>query len=373
MVTAALGAAGMYFFDSRSGRRRRALAKDAFEHFTHASIRGLDVGMRDLWHRAHGRVAALRGVPQRLPDDDVLAERVRTKLGRLCSNPHAIEVVAERGKITLEGPVLADEAARVIVGVRSIPGVLSLEDRLDRHERRDVPALQGTPRVWQARTLPAYWPPAARLVIGGAATALVAYGVVRRGVIGAAAAMVGGAALARSVTNLELGALVGVLPRGVTITKSVAIDAPLGDVFAYFTAFEKFPLFMRSVIEVKEVGENRWHWKVRGPAGVPFEWDAVVMEFVPGQFLSWTSTESAAVRHTGNARFEKVDGGTRMTIRVTYEPPLGILGHELARLFGVDPKRDLDGDMLRFKSLLEHGRATGRNGTVTRDELRVTH
>jgi hypothetical protein len=47
---------------------------------------------------------------------------------------------------------------------------------------------------------------------------------------------------------------------------------------------------------------------------------------------------------------------------MTYNPPAGLLGHGVAALLGADPKRALDDDLLRFKSLLEHGRTTTDGG-----------
>jgi uncharacterized membrane protein len=361
----------MYFFDPRSGRRRRARARDTFEHAAHTSLRGLDVATRDLRHRAHGFMAQVRGTPRARPDDDVLVERIRTKLGRVSSHPHAIEVKCSEGRVAIAGAILAEEAPRLLAAVRAMHGVLEVEDLLERHRSPDIGALQGAARPWQRRVTPVYWPPAARLVLGGAGGALALYGALRRGVLGAAAGLIGGAVLARCVVNAPLGVLFGARPRGVSVTKSIKIDAPLGDVFAYFTAFENFPRFMRRVVEVKNAGDNRWHWKVRGPAGVGFEWDALVMDLVPGKFVSWTSTECASVRHTGSARFEPTASGTRMTIKLQYVPPIGVVGHEIARLFGADPKHELDEDMLRFKSLMEQGKATGRRGTCSRDELQA--
>src|SRR5262249_12880283 len=97
MTTAALGAAGMYFLDPANGRRRRARMRDGLEHAVHASLRGLDIGTRDLSHRLHGVLATIRGVPRTRPDDDVLVERVRTKLGRAATHPHAIHVKCAGG------------------------------------------------------------------------------------------------------------------------------------------------------------------------------------------------------------------------------------------------------------------------------------
>jgi uncharacterized membrane protein len=54
---------------------------------------------------------------------------------------------------------------------------------------------------------------------------------------------------------------------------------------------------------------------------------------------------------------------------MTYNPPAGALGHAVASLLGSDPKRAMDEDLLRFKSLLEEGKASARGRTITREAL----
>jgi uncharacterized membrane protein len=63
------------------------------------------------------------------------------------------------------------------------------------------------------------------------------------------------------------------------------------------------------------------------------------------------------------------DGGTRITIRMCYTPPLGVLGHAFAQMLGVDPKRDMDEDLVRLKSLIEYGKTRAHGGTVHREQL----
>jgi hypothetical protein len=41
---------------------------------------------------------------------------------------------------------------------------------------------------------------------------------------------------------------------------------------------------------------------------------------------------------------------------MAYNPPAGAIGHGVAKLFGVDPKHELDADLLRLKTYLESGR-----------------
>src|SRR5207245_1228615 len=99
---------------------------------------------RDMANRARGIVA---GTKWRLrseeADEPVLEARVRAKVGRFVSHPHAIEVHADGGHVTLGGPILADEVPGLLEAVRSVRGVEEVVDQLELHEDADVPALQG--------------------------------------------------------------------------------------------------------------------------------------------------------------------------------------------------------------------------------------
>ena len=76
------------------------------------------------------------------------------------------------------------------------------------------------------------------------------------------------------------------------------------------------------------------------------------------------------IANAGVIRFEPTDdGGTRVDIRLSYNPPAGALGHLAALLFGDDPKSAMDEDLVRLKSLLEEGKASAPGKKVTREEL----
>jgi len=59
-------------------------------------------------------------------------------------------------------------------------------------------------------------------------------------------------------------------------------------------------------------------------------------------------------------------GGTRINIRMRYRPPADAVGHAAARLFGRDPRHQIDEDLLRFKSMMEAGRTGRGEGPVVR-------
>jgi uncharacterized membrane protein len=111
------------------------------------------------------------------------------------------------------------------------------------------------------------------------------------------------------------------------------------------------------VRDVRDYGNGYSHWTVAGPAGVTVEWDAELTDFVPHERIAWQSVEGSTVDNAGSIRFqENGPNSTRVDIRLSYNPPGGAIGHVVAKLFGADPKSEMDGDLLRLKSTIESGR-----------------
>ena len=132
------GAGLMYLLDPRFGRRRRSLPRDKAYSFTNEFGDAVGVTARDFTNRARGVVAETQALFRTEEvSDEVLAERVRAVLGYLVAHPSAIDVTASRGRVTLSGPVLADEAQRLLRGVAAVRGVTGVEDRLEVHRRHE--------------------------------------------------------------------------------------------------------------------------------------------------------------------------------------------------------------------------------------------
>src|SRR5687767_5517619 len=89
----AVGVGLMYLIDPNAGARRRALMRDQAVRGLHRSSEFLGKARRDLRHRASGVAAGVRHrLDREIPPDDVLVERVRSRMGRNVSHPRAIEV-----------------------------------------------------------------------------------------------------------------------------------------------------------------------------------------------------------------------------------------------------------------------------------------
>ncbi|HYG70341.1 MAG TPA: SRPBCC family protein, partial [Anaeromyxobacteraceae bacterium] len=368
----ALGAGLMYLLDPRRGASRRAALKSRAAHAVRATEALVESGARDLEQRARGGVASAASRLRRDDaDDGVVAERVRARLGRHTSHAHAIHVAVRNGQVELTGPVLSSEWQRVVDGVKRVRGVRGVTDRLEAHASpAGVSALQGGGRrPGRGGLARDRWAPGTRLAAGGAGVYLLANGVGGGGLLGLPAAVAGLALLARAAANAPVG-------RSATggaeihVRKSIAIAQPVDEVYAFFTEFQNLPRFMSHVREVRATGPNRTRWSVDGPGGVPVEWEAVATAQEPNRLVAWESEPGSVVRTAGSVRFEEDGAGTRMEVTLRYHPPAGALGHAVARLLGADPKRQLDDDLVRLKSLLERGKATGREGTVTLAELK---
>lgn len=359
--------------DPAQGRRRRAMVRDQAIHAAHAVGEAVTATGRDARHRAQGVAATLRTTWQGddAPDDVVLAERVRAALGGAASRPSSIGVEALRGRVTVRGPVLADEVAPLLRRVARVRGVREVIDRLDVHaEPGDVPGLQGAPRrggpgrfeLWQE-----HWSPTARVLTGAAGAAAALAGLRSGGMTGALGAAAGGVVVARSLTDLSLRRLLGIGagPRALLVQKTVHVAAPIESVFDLWSHYERFPEFMRHVRRVERLDAERARWTVAGPGGLPITWETRETAREDPTLIAWETAEGAPVRHTGRVRFDAEDTGTRIHVQMTYTPPLGAAGHFIAWLFGADPRQAMHEDLVRFKSLLEDGKTSVRGRTTT--------
>jgi uncharacterized membrane protein len=94
------------------------------------------------------------------------------------------------------------------------------------------------------------------------------------------------------------------------------------------------------------------------------QFDAVTTHLERPHEIGWSTVPGQRIEHTGIVRFESIDGGTRVHLHMTYRPPGGVVGHEVAKLLGMGPRARIDEDLLRMKSLLEQGRTRTHHAQV---------
>ena len=102
------------------------------------------------------------------------------------------------------------------------------------------------------------------------------------------------------------------------------------------------------------------------PGGTTAEWDAEVVDDIPGRMIAWRSLEGAEVDNSGSVRFERAAGGrgTVVNVELRYNPPAGAFGAMFAKLFGQDPGQQIAHDLRSLKQILEIGEAVNSDASI---------
>jgi uncharacterized membrane protein len=215
--------------------------------------------------------------------------------------------------------------------------------------------------------------------------ALVTYGMRRRDPAGAVAAVLGSAFVLRGATGhcpvyralgVSTGSADAVLDRSrrdvtsraatvnarksVKVERAVTIEADRQALYDFWRNFENLPRFMEHLESVRVQTPTRSHWTAKAPAGKSVEWDAEIINEIPGSLIAWKSLPGTGVPNAGSVHFTDAPGGRGTIVKVVMdvEPPAGKLGVIVARLFGEDPDREVREDLRKFKQLMETGEIT---------------
>ena len=143
------------------------------------------------------------------------------------------------------------------------------------------------------------------------------------------------------------------------VNESIEVQAPVEDVFRYWSNFENFSTFMQNVEEVRMTGQDTIHWRVNGPLGKSVEFEARTTEMDPNRGIGWNTIEGE-VMTSGEARFEEVaPGRTRVEVTMNYaDPPGGQVGEAVANILS-NPERNMQEDLQRFAEIVERGEHGG--------------
>ncbi|HEX5055036.1 MAG TPA: SRPBCC family protein [Gammaproteobacteria bacterium] len=301
----------------------------------------------------------------RMSEDDTLADKVRSRLRQVVRNAGSIGVRAQKGRVTLGGLASSRDSEQLLRQVRGVRGVKEIDNRLESFEeqygqgqpqREGQYSSQGQSGGQSSRSERR----ARRRTIAGATagSALILAGLRQRSILSAVA---GSWLVARSVKRRSFSRSGAQVPqRGIQVHKTIHINTPVARAYAAWSNFENFPAYLRHVRRVRRIEDGvrskhpRWRWTVDGPAGTEVEFDTFVVASESDRLLAWRTDADSPIQHAGVAHFnENPDGSTTVEIHMSYDPPAGILGHAVAKLFGADPSNQMDDDLVRLKSYIE--------------------
>ena len=143
------------------------------------------------------------------------------------------------------------------------------------------------------------------------------------------------------------------------IRKSIAINAPVSEVFAFAAAPENLPVIWPSLIEVSNVKENPegghafdWIYKL---AGIKLRGHSETIEFEPDRLI--VVQNETGIKSTFRYSFQGQDDTTVFTQEVEYEIPDSLLARFAAPFIHKLNEREAEIVMDNLKARLEEGEA----------------
>ena len=139
--------------------------------------------------------------------------------------------------------------------------------------------------------------------------------------------------------------------------RSVLINRPRPELYAFFRDFQNLPRFMENLKGVRPQGGKTSTWVFKAPAGRTVEVETQVVADTRGELIAWRSTPDSSIDTRGRVEFKDAPGGrgTYVTLVVAYDPPGGTLGKWAAKLFRREPEVQARVELKRFKMLMETG------------------
>lgn len=140
------------------------------------------------------------------------------------------------------------------------------------------------------------------------------------------------------------------------VGRTVTINRPRGELYAFWREFSNLPRFMEHVKSVEGLDDGRSRWIIKAPTG-SLEFETRITEEREGELIAWASEEDAPIRNSGRIEFRDAPGGrgTQVDATIAYDAPGGAAGRLIAKIFQKEPKLQARRELKRFKQLMETG------------------
>jgi uncharacterized membrane protein len=130
------------------------------------------------------------------------------------------------------------------------------------------------------------------------------------------------------------------------------------ELYLIWRNLENLPVIMDHLISVKEIDDLRSVWVAKGPLGTVVKWDARIINDIPYELIAWETLEGSGVDHAGSVHFDDIGNGhTNVRIKLRYDPPADQLGIWIGQTLQIDPQKQIERSLLRFKEIMEVGNA----------------
>lgn len=146
--------------------------------------------------------------------------------------------------------------------------------------------------------------------------------------------------------------------KAIKVERSIRVERPSAELYRLWRDFSNLPRFMQHLESVQCSDDMHSHWIARLPGGKHVEWDSEIVNDVEGGLIAWKTVGSPDIAHAGSVHFTPV-GPQTTDVRIVfdYEPPFARTIGSIASHLGLTADALVDGDLQRFKELVEHGSA----------------
>jgi uncharacterized membrane protein len=151
-----------------------------------------------------------------------------------------------------------------------------------------------------------------------------------------------------------------------SIKRSVTVNRPVEEVYAFWQDFENLPRFMKHLDSVQSTGENTSRWSAGAAQGESVHWDVQLVESQPNKLLSWKTVGVSDITGHGRVEFRAAPGGRGTEVRATisYQVPGGAAGKRLARMFRDVPGVKIENQLNIFKQIMETGEEVRSDSSI---------
>lgn len=150
----------------------------------------------------------------------------------------------------------------------------------------------------------------------------------------------------------------------IKVEKTMTINKPAAELYRFWHNFENLPHFMKHLKSVTVQDAKRSHWVASAPLDTSIEWDADITEDRENELIAWKSVPGSDIDNAGFIQFKPApnNNGTEVKVVTEYNPPAGVIGAAIAKLFGESPEQQIGDDLRRFKMLMETGEVATTEG-----------
>jgi uncharacterized membrane protein len=145
--------------------------------------------------------------------------------------------------------------------------------------------------------------------------------------------------------------------KGLLVKHTMTINRTPMEVYEFVKDPVNHHRYMEHVESVQAVGDGTFDWAIKGPMGTTWRFRSRHINEDPGHLVAWKTLPGGDIESAGTIRLVPAwDGrGTEVTMEINFEPPAGVVGLALGKLFGHDPDAQVRENLRRLKNLLEAG------------------